>query len=213
MAVGYAEWLANWTFPVDDERFGMSTIAEMAAWNDAHNDTTGALGNGTWWSDPVSGQSFYDAAVATNGSLASTSPFWTAFGWGRMSAAQAIDSAHAYTLENGKTIELDGLLVPNGRAGGWGNPCASVPAYAGYPIASVPIGTDGFSTPYGICIYGKKFGEAKLVEAASAMEDLFQWNEKPEWHGYDTAEGPWLAPWPGYTCTNSSLDALACNET
>lgn len=210
MAVGYAEWLANWTFPADDERFGMSTIDEMVAWNIAHNDSTGALGNNTWWSDPKTGQSFYDVAVATNGSMGSA--FWTAFGWGRMTASQAIESAHAYTDENGKTVTLDGILIPNGRTGGWGNACASIPAYAGYPIASVPIGTDGYSTPYGICIYGRKFGEAKLIEVASAMEDLFQWNEKPLWHGYDTASGPWLAPWPGYTCTNSSLDTFSCRS-
>jgi amidase len=68
MAVGYAERLANWTFPANDERFRMSTIDEMVAWNIAHNESTGALGNNTWWEDNKTGQSFYDAAVATNGS-------------------------------------------------------------------------------------------------------------------------------------------------
>jgi len=213
MAVGYAEWLANWTFPASDPRYGMSTIEMMAAWNDAHNETTGALGNGTWWWDSKSGQSFYDAAVVTKGEMGSA--FWTAFGWGRMTAAQAIDSAHAYVSVNPATgetesVTLDGLLVPNGRGGGYGNACASVPAYAGYPVAAVPIGLDGFSTPFGICVYGRKFGEEKLVEVASALEDLFQWNEQPKWHGYDTARGPWLAPWPGYTCSNSSLEAYSC---
>lgn len=48
LAVAYAEWLGNWTFPEDDERYGMSTLAQTAAWNDAHNDTTGSLGNSTW---------------------------------------------------------------------------------------------------------------------------------------------------------------------
>ncbi|KEY64414.1 hypothetical protein S7711_08472 [Stachybotrys chartarum IBT 7711] len=195
LAVGYGEWLQNWTFPADDERYGMSTLAEMAEWNDAHNDTTGSLGNGTWWWDTTSGQSFYDAGVATNGTLGAA--FWTAFGWGRLTARQAIDSAHAVTLDNGTVVQLDGLLMPNGRNGNRGNACAPLPSYAGYPVASVPVGVDAYSTPFGMCVYGKYFGEAKLVKVASAMEDLFRWHERPLYHGYDTAEGPWELLYPG----------------
>jgi amidase len=186
----------------------MSTLEEMDAWNDAHNDTTGALGNGAWWWDTKTGQSFYDVGIATNGTLGAA--FWTAFGWGRFTARQAIDSAHTYVTENGTIVQLDGLLIPNGRDGGNGNACAPVPSYAGYPIASVPIGLDGYSTPYAIGIYGRQWGEAKLVRVASAMEDLFQWNEKPQWHNVETAEGPWDAPWSGYTCSTESLDRYAC---
>ncbi|KAF0327189.1 amidase family protein [Colletotrichum asianum] len=29
------------------------------------------------------------------------------------------------------------------------------------------------------------------------MEDLFRWTSTPEYHNYETAEGPWDAPWPG----------------
>jgi amidase len=186
----------------------MSTLEEMAAWNVAHNDTTGALGNNTWWWDTKTGQSFYDAGIATNGTLGKA--FWTAFGWGRFTARQAIDSAHTYVTENGTLVELDGLLMPNGRDGGYGDACAPVPSYAGYPIASVPIGLDGYSTPYAIGIYGRQWGEAKLVKVASAMEDLFRWNEKPQWHNVETAKGPWDAPWPGYTCSTESLGRFAC---
>ncbi|KAL4955795.1 amidase signature domain-containing protein [Aspergillus filifer] len=208
MAVGYHEWLQNWTFPEDDPRVSMSTLAEMAAWNDAHNATTGALGNNTWWWDPETGQSFYDRGVATNGSM--RSEFWTAFGWGRFTARQAIDSSYAYILENGTVVELDGLLVPNGRGGGYDNGCASVPSYAGYPIAAVPTGLDAWSTPFGMCVYGRQYGEAQLVKVASAMEDLFQWNEKPGWFNYETAKGPWDQTWPGYTCSEKSLEYYSC---
>lgn len=193
-----------------DERHGMSSIAQMAEWNDAHNATTGSLGNGTWWWDKVSGQGYYDLAVTTNGTLGSK--FWTAFGWGRTTASLAIDTAHTYVYDNGTVVELDGVLVPNGRGGGQGNACAPLPSYAGYPIAAVPTGMDGFSTPYGICVYGKKYGEAKLVRVASAMEDLFQWNDQPQWYNYETASGPWHATWPGYSCTTSSLDRYACQR-
>ncbi|KAL4899237.1 amidase signature domain-containing protein [Aspergillus multicolor] len=210
MAVGYAEWLRNWTFPAGDARQSMSTLADMAAWNDAHNTTTGALGNDTWWWDKETGQSFYDTGVETNGSMGSA--FWTAFGWGRFTARDAIDSAHSYVLPNGTVIELDGLLVPNGRDGGQGNACASVPSYAGYPVATVPIGQDNYSTPYGLCIYGRQYGEPKLVEVASAMEDLFRWNARPGWFNYGTAEGPWDDPWPGYTCSEESLEGYGCED-
>lgn len=78
LAVGYGGWLHNWTFRVDDELYGMSTLAEMTEWNDAHNDTTGSLCNGTWWWDTTSGQSFYDAGITTNGTLGAA--LWTTFG-------------------------------------------------------------------------------------------------------------------------------------
>ncbi|KAK1950836.1 amidase signature enzyme, partial [Colletotrichum sublineola] len=172
LAVGYSEWLQNWTFPEGDERHGMSSLAQMAEWNDAHNATTGALGNNTWWWDPKTGQSFYDAGVATNGTLGTA--FWTSFGWGRFTARQAIDNMYSYVGEDGTIIEMDGVLMPNGRDGNRGNACAPLPSYAGYPIAAVPTGADGYATPYGLCIYGKQWGEAKLVRVASALEDLFQ---------------------------------------
>ncbi|KAK2001327.1 hypothetical protein LX36DRAFT_698283 [Colletotrichum falcatum] len=149
LAVGYGEWLENWTFPEGDERQGMRSLAQMTEWNNAHNAITGALGNNTWWWDPKTGQSFYDAGVATNGTL-------------------------------------------------------------GYPIAAVPTGADGYATPYGLCIYGKQWGEAKLVRVASALEDLFQWHETPQYFNYVTAEGPWDAPYPGYTCSESSLNVGRC---
>lgn len=208
LAVGYGEWLQNWTFPEDDERYGMSSLTEMAEWNDAHNETTGSLGNGTWWWDTVSGQGFYDAAIATNGTLGSE--FWASFGWGRFMARQALDTSHVYKTDNGTLVELDGLLMPNGRNGNRGNACAPLPSYAGYPVAAVPIGKDAYETPFGLGIYGKMYGEAKLVKVASAMEDLFQWNEMPMYYNYDTAEGPWDLMYPGYICSTDSLDRHTC---
>jgi amidase len=186
----------------------MSSLAEVVEWNRVHNDTTGALGNNTWWSNVTSGQNFYEDGVSTNGTLGPA--FWQSFGWGRFTARQAIDNAHAYTFDNGTIVALDGLLVPNGRDGGQGDACAAVPSYAGYPAAQVPIGLDGYSTPYGLCIYGQQYGEAKLVRVASAMEDLFRWNVKPQWFNYATAKGRKDSSWPGYTCSKSSLDRFSC---
>lgn len=186
----------------------MSSIEDIVEWNKAHNDTTGALGNSTWWWDTTSGQTFYDAAVATNGTQGEA--FWTAFGFGRFTARQAVDTAHVHKTDNGTFVELDGLLIPNGRAGGYSSACAPIPSYAGYPIAAVPIGLDAYSTPYGMCVYGRQWGEAKLVKVASAMEDLFQWNEKPQWYNIGNAERPWEAPFPGYTCSPDSLERYTC---
>ncbi|KAK0663646.1 putative amidase [Lasiodiplodia hormozganensis] len=160
LAVAYSEWLINWTFPEDDSRHGMRSLAEMAAWNDAHNASTGALGNSTWWFNTVSGQDFYDAAVATNGTMGDV--FWKAFDWGRRTAREAIDGGYAYMLDNGTVIELDALIVPNDNGGGGDSACASIPSYAGYPMASVPVGQNGFDLPCGICIYGRQWSEANL---------------------------------------------------
>ena len=208
LAVAYSEWLQNWTFPSEDERYGMSSLAEMAEWNDAHNDTTGSLGNSTWWYNTVSGQDFYDLAVATNGSLAAD--FWSIFGWGRHTARAAIDGGHAYTLENGTVIQLDALLVPNDDTGGGSQACSSIPSYAGYPIAALPLGQSGYSVPYGMCVWGRQWSEPKLLSVSSAIEDLIRFEGSPEWHNYDTAQGIWEATWPGYTCSEDSLDSYAC---
>jgi amidase len=210
LAVAYGEWLQNWTYPANDTRYNMSTLTEMAAWNDAHNSTTGSLGNSTWWYNTVTGQDFYDYAMATNGTLGSA--FWTAFGWGRTTAAAAIDGGFAFTTDNGTVLEMDGLLVPSGNTGGSDNACASIPSYAGYPAAGVPIGQNGYSIANSICVYGRKYGEAKLVSVASAMEDLFQWTADPQYYNYKTAAGIWETPFPGYACTEESLDRYACDS-
>lgn len=188
----------------------MTSLADMAAWNAAHNSTTGALGDSIWWYNTESGQDFYESAIATNGTMGDA--FWTAFGWGRRTAQEAIDGGHAYVLpNNGTVVQLDGLLVPGDMSGGHDNACASIPSYAGYPVATVPIGQSGYSVPSGICIFGREYGEAKLVRVASAMEDLFRWKGTPRYYNVE-AEGRWEAAWPGYTCSDESLDRYACEE-
>ena len=111
---------------------------------------------------------------------------------------------------------MDGLLVPNSPVGGYDDPCSSIPSYAGYPVASVPIGQSGYSLPAGICIYGTRWGEAKLVRVASAMEDLFRWNAKPQYFNYeigaDRADARIDDHFPGYACTEESLERYACDR-
>jgi amidase len=94
-------------------------------------------------------------------------------GWNTVCGA--IDGGHVHMLENGTAIVLDGRLVPKNHASGFDNPCASIPFYPGYPIASVPTRQSGDEVPTGLCIYGKQWGEAKFIHVAFTMDDLVQW--------------------------------------
>lgn len=137
--------------------------------------------------------------------------FWTTFNWGRRVARGAIDGGHAYVRKgDGVVVELDALLVPNDDVGGGSQACASIPSYAGYPVAAVPVGQTVYGVPFGLCVWGREWSEAGLVRVASAMEDLFRWEDVPRWHNYETAEGIWEATWPGYACSTDSLDSYAC---
>ncbi|RYO74018.1 hypothetical protein DL766_007330 [Monosporascus sp. MC13-8B] len=79
-----ASGLRNWTPPAGDEWDWMGSLAEMAGWKAAHNES----------------QTLCDE-------------FRTNFGWDRRTARAAADEAHAHRLEYGKPVVLDALLVPN----------------------------------------------------------------------------------------------------
>ncbi|KAI1251336.1 hypothetical protein MGN70_005904 [Eutypa lata] len=210
LAVAYGEWLPDWTFPAGDSRATnnspLTSLADMAAWNDAHNATTGSLGNSTWWYNTQTGQDFYDMAVATNEGL--DDAFWTTRSGRRLTGDGG--SRGAPLTGDGVVVELDALLVPNDDVGGGSQACASIPSYAGYPVAAVPVGQTVYGVPFGLCVWGREWSEAGLVRVASAMEDLFRWEDVPRWHNYETAEGIWEATWPGYACSTDSLDSYAC---
>ncbi|KAI1080965.1 amidase signature domain-containing protein [Whalleya microplaca] len=173
LAVAYGEWLTNWTFPATDARHNnLTSLAQMAAWNAAHNATTASPGRtSTTWPWPPTG-TLHEGA----------------FGWGRRTARAAIDGGHAYVRADGTVELLDALLA-----------CASVPSYAGYPVAAVPVGQSGFAVPFGLCVWGRGWSEAALVRVASAIEDLVRWRAGPGWHRYKTAAG-----------SEESLNRYAC---
>lgn len=106
---------------------------------------------------------------------------------------EALEFCHRTTREEGidaaleyKNGTLDGLLVPPNVA-----QSIQIAAQAGYPVVTVPAGTDKTSgMPYGLAIMNTAFSEASLVKYASAIEQLQQssgtkWQRSlPEWRGY-----------------------------
>ncbi|KAJ6558480.1 amidase family protein [Mycena vulgaris] len=149
-------------------------------------------------------------AVATGGIRDDI--YWNALLWRQARARAAIDGGYVHTFENGTTITLDGLLIPNLGGGGASSAIASVPAAAGYPAITVPVDLDPYHLPIGLGIWGRQFSEEKLVKWASAMEDLFQFNKdfEPQYFNYDTEVMPFHARWPGWSCSQQSLAALSC---
>lgn len=106
---------------------------------------------------------------------------------------QALRFCHRTTREEGIDAALkrgnrtlDGLLVPPSVA-----QSIQIAAQAGYPVVTVPAGTDSVSgMPYGLAIMNTAFSEPTLVRYASAIEDLqkssgTKWQRTlPEWRGY-----------------------------
>lgn len=106
---------------------------------------------------------------------------------------EALQFCHRTTRDEGidaaldhKNRTLDGLLVPPNVA-----QSIQIAAQAGYPVVTVPAGTDKISgMPYGLAIMNTAFSEASLVKYASAIEHLqkssgTKWQRSlPEWRGY-----------------------------
>ena len=80
-------------------------------------------------------------------------------------AAYPADPPHAATV-NGRPIDVNEF--------GWWEPC--LPAnLTGGPAVSVPIGSTGEGLPVGLQIVGPRFGDARCLAAAAAVEALMPW--------------------------------------
>ncbi|PKY01002.1 amidase family protein [Aspergillus campestris IBT 28561] len=127
-----------------------------------------------------SGQDGLEASLATKGIQNDT--YWQALEFcHRTTREEGIDAA----LRSGKQT-LDGLLVPPDVA-----QSIQIAAQAGYPVITIPAGTDPESgMPYGLAIMQTAFAEKTLIKYASAIEDLqreanTRWKRTlPEWRGY-----------------------------
>lgn len=90
----------------DSRTSNYSTLADVSRWNREHNSTTEGLGNGTYFFNTKTGQDYFDAAVATNGTRNET--YWTALYWRQTRARAAIDLGMLHIKEDGEIVELDG---------------------------------------------------------------------------------------------------------
>lgn len=119
-----------------------------------------------------SGQDGFLASVATKGAM--NSSYVECDSWlKRVSQSEGIDAAMHHKLPNGTTIKLTALLVPSG--GGSTN----LPAVAGYPMVTVPVGYNAHSVPVGVSLIGTAWSEPTLVRFGSAIDDLVQGRKKP----------------------------------
>ncbi|KAF7327384.1 Amidase family protein [Mycena kentingensis (nom. inval.)] len=114
----------------------------------------------------ASGQDGFLASMATKGIENST--YKQALSWcRRTSRIDGIDYALNPVLPNGHTVHLDALLIPSDDNG----PGTSIPAQAGYPIITVPVGFDEWHTPFGLSFVGTAFSEPILIKLTSAAQD------------------------------------------
>jgi amidase len=90
-----------------------------------------------------------------------------------------IDAALQYTNSEGKSSQLDALLMCDRRGVG-----QQYAAQAGYPIIVIPIGLDSNGIPVGLSLHQTAWKEAELVKWASAIEHV--WNERNGWRATPT---------------------------
>ena len=95
----------------------------------------------------------------------------------RKSREEGIDAA----MRDGEG-ELDGLLVPLQAEGGV---ACSVAAKAGYPMITIPVGTNDVGVPFGIGIIQTAWKENLLVRYGSAIEDLIGHRHRPTFLNFD----------------------------
>ncbi|CAK5269247.1 unnamed protein product [Mycena citricolor] len=112
----------------------------------------------------ASGQDGLLASLATGGIENST--YKQALTWCRKTSRRdGIDYA-LHPIIDGKQVHLDALLIPSDDNGAGTN----IPAQAGYPIVTIPIGIDEWHVPFGLSIVGTAWSEPTLIKFASAAQ-------------------------------------------
>ncbi|KIW19675.1 hypothetical protein PV08_00249 [Exophiala spinifera] len=120
-----------------------------------------------------SGQDGFMESLETKGEM--NSSYYECLAYlDRVSRTEGIDAALSYTYPNGTEIKLDALLVPSGSGS------TNLPATAGYPMVTMPIGVNAHSVPVGIALIGTAWSEATLIRYGSAIDDLVQGRKKPQ---------------------------------
>ncbi|KAF7330196.1 Amidase family protein [Mycena venus] len=162
------------------------SLEDLVAFNDAPKNLASEGGKPDIAAAFASGQDGFLASLATKGIENST--YKQALTWcRRTSRAEGIDYALNPVLSDGRVVHLDALLIPSDDRGAGTN----IPAQAGYPIITVPIGIDEWHTPFGLSFVGTAFSEPTLIKLASAAQDAFgNRRVKPTFYEYNATNIP-----------------------
>ncbi|KAJ6483814.1 amidase signature domain-containing protein [Mycena vitilis] len=162
------------------------SLEDLVAFNDAASNLASEGGEPNIAAAFASGQDGFLASLATKGIENST--YKQALTWcRRTSRADGIDYALNPIMPDGRVMRLDALLIPSDDKGAGTN----IPAQAGYPIITIPIGIDEWHTPFGLSFVGTAFSEPTLIKLASAAEDaLGNRRVKPTFYEYKATNIP-----------------------
>ncbi|CAL8582722.1 hypothetical protein XPA_008370 [Xanthoria parietina] len=102
---------------------------------------------------------------------------------------RGIDAALHLNNDGSTTIEFDALLLCDHKQAG-----QQLAAQAGYPIITIPIGTDTDGLPVSLSFQHTAWQERKLIKWASAVEDLILevqgWRPTPQYRSFHSKNIP-----------------------
>ncbi|KAK7032752.1 amidase family protein [Favolaschia claudopus] len=162
------------------------SLDDIVAFNDAPQNLASEGGEPDIAAAFASGQDGFLGSLATKGIENTT--YRQALAWcRRTSRVDGIDYALNPVMPDGRVVHLDALLMPSDD----GSASTNIPAQAGYPIITIPIGIDDWHTPFGLSFVGTAFSEATLIKLASAAEDaLGDRRVRPTFYEYNATNIP-----------------------
>ncbi|KAJ7220276.1 amidase signature domain-containing protein [Mycena pura] len=167
------------------------SLEDIVAFNDAANNLGSEGGEPNVAAAFASGQDGFLGSLATKGIGNST--YKEALTWcRRTSRVDGIDYALNPVMPDGRVVHLDALIIPSDDS----SPGTSIPAQAGYPMITVPIGIDEWHTPFGLSFIGTAFSEPTLIKLTSAAQDALGRHRrvKPTFYHYNATNIPVNSP-------------------
>lgn len=164
------------------------SLENVMAYNIKHTDTEGGVpGIHPAW---PTGQDGFDRSLAAKDR--SEDEYKKALEYiHRKSRTEGIDAA----LNHADAGQLDGLLVPLQADDGV---ACSVPAKAGYPMITIPVGVDDSGVPFGLGIIQTAWREDSLMRYGSAVEDLLSRpRARPGFLNFEADNYPMIGIEPG----------------
>jgi amidase len=145
------------------------TLADLMAFDNSH----------CWQEMKYFGQELFEMAEATSGDL--TDPEYT------VARAACIENSRASGIDaalNSTEPPLDALIAPTWS---W---LYSIAAVAGYPSTSLPVGFLDAGAPFGFCMVGGAYQEAKLLAFNYDLEQELNAQVPPQYLGSVPPEPP-----------------------